>query len=1036
MEAANKGRERGRNVGKRRGKEAGSRKGRGGATVGVLGGGRGKDAGRELSGPVGGSGGTDGDGVRGFSAIKQLGLPSMIADAVVSDDWEAELQEVPTPIRGKRAELQKDSPPISGKRLELQESLPPASEKLEAKQDKPHTESSHSVKPSRRKTKKSGKTEKTKSTPTSLPVHIDIDEQKKVKSHKVDQIKSTIVTKPLSEKVCLQAGSTDENRNTIHVQKAREASQTMFKKATFSPADSVLNRILSPKPKVKPFKIKMPSTQSKDAARKEVDAKKEIPDNWWSDKEEEMEDQDVSSSAEQTTEKEDVLGGTSPSQVLLKRKEEDRAQMPPPPLPDTPLSSQEKRKKPKRKATPMPPRFLSCKTHLEDELEGMTRSASAPSSRIPSREPSPSLLRRPSEDLHPPCPVSPPWEDYRRECLDDSCSETSSLEHNLSLASQEELEGGRYGDDEEEANSDPHSENRRQNGGNVDHGSGFPPKLLPAFRGNVTVPPAQVQGTMFPLRAPPGLHREQSSSLQVSPCNNRVQSAPEIAPLPPHLMQKAQELQRQSVQYSRLSQNYYNYALHLFHKSLMLNSEYLNIVGGNANSPPPPPLSPAQPGTYGPVFPYPPPPQVELSPQYPPPPPVALQGAAQPNVFFQESTSPFGPYNAPVEQHGSHWYSPHSPEPMQQQLPMEGRSATLGLAERSVFNLLPPGHFEVPPRMRKKSATADGGTSGKYVIPAYRPGTAMWKEPDTSDETSSSVTSPPYKRKMMVSWPSLREVSYVWQVGVKNAGYVDSHCHIDYLFDRMSFRESFQAFMSKANFPSSFEGCVAVFCDPKSWVADGFWKRLLEENDNVWGAFGCHPHSAKQYSMVTEVNLLNCLQHEKAIAFGEIGLDNSKDYSPPSVQRVVFIRQLRLAMQIKKPLVLHCRQADDEMMEIMRDLVPRDYIIHRHCFTESFAVAKMWMEAYPNMYLGITALVTFPTTRMLQDAVRRIPLDRLLLETDAPYFVPRQIPQGKVTCSHPAMAVCVAEKIAELKCIPLSEVLAQVRENTRAVYGI
>ncbi|XP_066285353.1 uncharacterized protein [Branchiostoma lanceolatum] len=1035
METAQRGRERGRNVGKKRGKEASSRKVRGAGTAGVLGGGRGKDAGREWSGgPAGGSGGPDGDIVRGHPATKISGLPARIADAVVSDDWEAELQEVPPPITDKCAELQKAPSPITDKGAELEETPSPACDKTEVKQDKSHSGVSHSVRLTRRKQKKTGKTEKPKSTQTFLPVHID--EPPKVGPLKVDRVRSavTATAKHPKEKVRSQTDPTDENKNMIEVQKAHSGdAQTTAKKHTSSPADSVLSRILSPKPKAKSAdRMKIPSTQSKDPATKQEETKETGKYNWWSDKDTDKEDREVSKDTEenarvdtkQKTEKEYIQGGASSSQVFKRKEHEDRTQMPPPPLPDTPISCQGKRKKPKRKATPMPPRTLGFKTRQEDELEGTTRSVSAPSSRVPS----PNLLRRPSEGFHPPRPESPSWEDYRKECFDESESETSSLEHNLSLASQEELEVGRYGDDEEEANSDPHSEKHGPNGSDVQ--SIFLPNLLPAFHGDAN--PAQVQGSSFSLGGPPGLRREQSRSLQVSTCEDGAVQNHETAHLPPHLMQKAKELHRQSIHYQHLSHHHYNFSLHLLHKSLMLNSEYLNIVGGSATSPPP--LSPARPGTYGPVFPY-PPPQADLSPQYPPPmpppPSVVLQGAGQPPAFFRESSSPFGSYHVPVEQHGNHWYPPHSPESMQQSMEVKGTS--FGNAN----TLVPPGHFEIPPRMWKKSASADAGASGKYVIPAYRPGTAKWKvEQDTSDETSSSVTSPPYKRKMVASWPSMLEVSYVWQVGVRDAGYVDTHCHIDYLFERMSFRESFQAFMSKANFPPNFEGCVAVFCDPKSWGPDGFWRRLLQENDNVWGAFGCHPHSAKLYSMVWEENLLNCLKHEKAIAFGEIGLDNSKDFSPPAIQRQVFIRQLHLALQVKKPLVLHCRQADSEMLEIMQDLVPRDYIIHRHCFTESFAVAQRWMEEYPNMYLGITALVTFPTTRTLQDAVRRIPLDRLLLETDAPYFVPRQIPQGKVTCSHPAMAVCVAEKIAELKSIPLGEVLAQVRENTRAVYGI
>lgn len=136
----------------------------------------------------------------------------------------------------------------------------------------------------------------------------------------------------------------------------------------------------------------------------------------------------------------------------------------------------------------------------------------------------------------------------------------------------------------------------------------------------------------------------------------------------------------------------------------------------------------------------------------------------------------------------------------------------------------------------------------------------------------------------------------------------------------------------------------------------------------------------------------------------------------------VFERQLRLAVSLGKPVVIHCRNADDDLLDIMKKCVPRDYKIHRfkkkkffkkthtrvvgsvprrcdrlvfvcyrHCFTNSYSVIEPFLSEFSNLCVGFTALVTNPNAAEARDAARKIPLDRILLETDAPYFRPRQV---------------------------------------------
>uniref|UniRef100_A0A3B3ZZU2 Uncharacterized protein n=1 Tax=Periophthalmus magnuspinnatus TaxID=409849 RepID=A0A3B3ZZU2_9GOBI len=224
-------------------------------------------------------------------------------------------------------------------------------------------------------------------------------------------------------------------------------------------------------------------------------------------------------------------------------------------------------------------------------------------------------------------------------------------------------------------------------------------------------------------------------------------------------------------------------------------------------------------------------------------------------------------------------------------------------------------------------------------------------------------------------------------------GFLDTHCHLDMLYGKLHFSGSFGSFRRKYrdSFGAEFEGCIADFCNPRVMVREDIWEGLLEE-DMVWGAFGCHPHFAKYYSNTQERNILAAMRHPKAVAFGEIGLDYShKNSTDSSQQKKVLERQLNLAVAMNKPLVIHCRDADDDLLQILKKCVPRDYKIHRHCLTSDYPVIEPFLEEFPNLYVGFTSLITYSSATDARNSVRKIPLERIILETDAPYFLPRQV---------------------------------------------
>ncbi|KAM7006420.1 putative deoxyribonuclease TATDN2 [Tautogolabrus adspersus] len=269
-------------------------------------------------------------------------------------------------------------------------------------------------------------------------------------------------------------------------------------------------------------------------------------------------------------------------------------------------------------------------------------------------------------------------------------------------------------------------------------------------------------------------------------------------------------------------------------------------------------------------------------------------------------------------------------------------------------------------------------------------------------------------------------------------GFIDTHCHIDMLYGKLGFTGTFSSFRRKyhTSFPPEFKGCIADFCNPGIMMKQALWEGLLAE-DKIWGAFGCHPHFARDYSSVHERNIMMAMRHPKAVAFGEMGLDYShKNSTHSSRQKEVFERQLHLAVAMQKPLVIHCRDADDDLLEIMKKCVPRDYKIHRHCFTNSYPVIEPFLTEFPNLYVGFTALITYASAKEAREAVRQIPLNRILLETDAPYFLPRGVSKDVCPFSHPGMGIHTLQELSILKQEDMSTVIATIRDNTTHLYGI
>ena len=258
--------------------------------------------------------------------------------------------------------------------------------------------------------------------------------------------------------------------------------------------------------------------------------------------------------------------------------------------------------------------------------------------------------------------------------------------------------------------------------------------------------------------------------------------------------------------------------------------------------------------------------------------------------------------------------------------------------------------------------------------------------------------------------------------------YVDCHTHLDAIYEKMGYDLNSVPFAEfSSSWPEGFDGCLCTFSDTFS----GTFHFLEEENTKIYGAIGLHPHGASRYDEAFEAELIEKLNHPKIRALGEIGLDYHYTLSPVDVQKRVFEREINIAVEKQLPITIHTREAEDDTFEILKRAMPKDHFFHIHCFTDSWEFAEKVLKEWKNAYFGFTGVLTFKNSKKIQDVCKRIPMDRLLSETDGPYMAP--IPyRGKA--AWPGHIPIIIKKIAELHDINIEEASIQLRENCRRIY--
>lgn len=247
---------------------------------------------------------------------------------------------------------------------------------------------------------------------------------------------------------------------------------------------------------------------------------------------------------------------------------------------------------------------------------------------------------------------------------------------------------------------------------------------------------------------------------------------------------------------------------------------------------------------------------------------------------------------------------------------------------------------------------------------------------------------------------------------------VDTHCH---LMDR--------------RFDEDREEVIARALDVLEWIVvigenPGDAPRVVAlARSRVYAAVGYHPYHAGDLDDAAAADLAGLLRQPHVVALGEIGLDYYNEFTPRAVQAPAFERQLALAAELGLPVVVHNRQADEDSHALLAQYVPRLPGCVLHCYGSDAAFARRCVDL--GCYISFAGNVVFPKAQPLRDAAAAVPLDRLLIETDAPYLAPPPM-RGK-RCE-PAFVVHTARLLAEVKGVALEALGEQTTANAKRFF--
>jgi TatD DNase family protein len=252
---------------------------------------------------------------------------------------------------------------------------------------------------------------------------------------------------------------------------------------------------------------------------------------------------------------------------------------------------------------------------------------------------------------------------------------------------------------------------------------------------------------------------------------------------------------------------------------------------------------------------------------------------------------------------------------------------------------------------------------------------------------------------------------------------IDSHAHLE----MPEFKKDLESVIQRAK-ESGVEYIFTVGTEKKDW------KRALEianSHPSIYAILGVHPHNAKEIDEESYRILKGLCQDEKVKAYGEIGLDFFRNLSPRDIQLKRFREQIGLARELGLPIVVHDREAHQETLDILKSEKAEECGGIIHCFSGDDEMAKVCIDM--GFYISIPGSITFKNAAGFREVVRKIPLESLLVETDAPFLTPEPF-RGKR--NEPGYVRYTAQKVAEIKKVPFEKVAAITTENALRVYRL
>ena len=252
---------------------------------------------------------------------------------------------------------------------------------------------------------------------------------------------------------------------------------------------------------------------------------------------------------------------------------------------------------------------------------------------------------------------------------------------------------------------------------------------------------------------------------------------------------------------------------------------------------------------------------------------------------------------------------------------------------------------------------------------------------------------------------------------------IDTHCHLDMI----SSGEDIGKIVSRAA-ARGISRIITIGIDIESSkkAID-----IAEKHETVYASVGIHPHNVQGLQDNSYNELEKLCDNSKVVAYGEIGLDFVKQYAPQHVQLEHYARQIELAKKVRLPLMIHDREAHDEILHILKKEAPFAAAGVMHCFSGDWSLAKQVLDL--GFLISIPGVVTFTKASTLQEVAQKIPLDKLILETDAPFLTPDPY-RGRTNI--PEYVLYTAKKVAELRGITVEEVARSTTDNAQKLFNI